>query len=78
MGETYGTAGNGPAARTAANTIVYRLGAADVLQATSRTFTQRGAAFRAPGHPQGSFAPREAMIDLFAHAGSGWTRSTCG
>jgi len=64
-GVTDGTAGNGPSGAACANTIVYRLGAQDMEQATVRTFTARGAAFRAPGHPQGSFA-LEGMLDLYA------------
>lgn len=67
LGETYGTAGNGQGGAGCANTVIYRLGAVDVSQYTVRTFTERGAAFRAPGHPQGVFA-LEGMIDLYAHA----------
>ena len=65
-GETFGTAGNGQGGAGCANTVIYRLGAVDMSQHTVRTFTERGAAFRAPAHPQGVFA-LEGMIDLYAH-----------
>ena len=45
---------------------MYRLPAVAMEQATVPTFTQRGVAFRAPGHPQGIFA-LEGVVELFAH-----------
>jgi xanthine dehydrogenase YagR molybdenum-binding subunit len=66
VAETFGTAGNGTGGAGANNTMVYRLGAVAGTQAAVRTFTARGAAFRAPGHPQGFFA-LEGILDLYAH-----------
>ncbi len=63
--ESFGTAGNGPGGAGVSNPMIYRLGATDSSQATVRTHTERGAAFRAPGHPQGAFA-LEGMLDLYA------------
>ncbi len=68
VGETYGTAGNGAGGAGCANTKVYDIPAIAMKQATVPTFTMRGAAFRAPGHPQGVFA-LEGLIDLFCHEG---------
>lgn len=65
VAETFGTAGNGTGGAGANNMMVYRLGAAAGAQAAVRTFTARGAAFRAPGHPQGSFA-LEGILELYA------------
>jgi xanthine dehydrogenase YagR molybdenum-binding subunit len=65
LGETWGTSGNGTGGAGQSNPMIYRMGATEVSQSTVRTFTARGAAFRAPGHPQGSFA-LEGMLDLYA------------
>lgn len=64
-GETFGTAGNGPGGAGAANHSVYRIPALWMRQSEVATFTARGAAFRAPRHPQGFFA-LESLIDLYA------------
>jgi xanthine dehydrogenase YagR molybdenum-binding subunit len=66
VGRAMGTAGNGAHGAGCANTAVYRLPAVAMEQATVPTFTQRGVAFRAPGHPQGIFA-LEGVVELFAH-----------
>ncbi len=65
MGETWGTSGNGKGGAGCANFNAYDLGAVVMEQHTVSTFTDRGAAFRAPRHPQGFFA-LESLIDLFA------------
>lgn len=64
-GETWGTAGNGGGGAGCANFIAYRYPAVEMAQHTVKTFTARAAAFRAPRHPQGSFA-MESLIDRFA------------
>ncbi len=66
VGEAMGTAGNGAGGAGCANTRVYTLPAVSMRQATVPTFTQRGTAFRAPGHPQGIYA-LEGAVELFAH-----------
>lgn len=64
-GETWGTSGNGRGGAGAANFMGYEIPNIQMLQHTVSTFTARGAAFRAPRHPQGFFA-LESAIDLFA------------
>lgn len=66
VGRAMGTAGNGTRGAGCANTAVYRFPAIAMEQATVPTFTQRGVAFRAPGHPQGLYA-LEGAVELFAH-----------
>jgi xanthine dehydrogenase YagR molybdenum-binding subunit len=66
LAESHGTAGNGQGGAGSANTIIYRLGAVEKSEFTVRTFTERGAAFRAPGHPQGVFA-LEGILEHYAH-----------
>lgn len=66
-GEVFGTAGNGPGGTGASNFMVYEFPALDMTQSSVTTHTWRGAAFRAPRHPQGSFA-MEGIIELYAHA----------
>lgn len=66
VGRAMGTAGNGTHGAGCANSGVYRLPAVAMEQATVPTFTQRGVAFRAPGHPQGIYA-LEGVVELFAH-----------
>jgi xanthine dehydrogenase YagR molybdenum-binding subunit len=65
VGRTSGTAGNGAGGAGCTNTRVYRFPKIAMEQTTVPTFTERGAAFRAPGHPQGLFA-LEGLVDLFA------------
>ncbi len=65
VGETTGTAGNGTGGAGCANTRVYRIPIIRMRQATVPTFTMRGVAFRAPGHPQGVFA-LEGAIERYA------------
>lgn len=64
-GQTWGTAGNGPGGAGAANHEVYRFPALEMVQNEVATFSARGAAFRAPRHPQGFFA-LESLIDRYA------------
>ncbi|MDJ0973513.1 MAG: xanthine dehydrogenase family protein molybdopterin-binding subunit [Planctomycetota bacterium] len=64
-GETWGTSGNGRGGAGCANFMGYTLPSVRMLQHTVSTFTARGAAFRAPRHPQGFFA-LEGAIDAFA------------
>jgi len=64
--ETHGTAGNGAGGAGAANTRVYGVPNLRATQVTVSTFTGRGRAFRAPGHPQGFFA-LEGIVDMLAH-----------
>lgn len=66
-GDTLGTAGNAAGGAGANNVMIYEFPHVDMAQRTVRTFTARAAAFRAPRHPQGSFA-LEGIIDRFAHA----------
>ena len=67
VGTTFGTSGNGRGGAGAANTRVYAIPNVDMAQATVSTFTGRGRAFRAPGHPQGVFA-LEGAVDALALA----------
>ena len=62
----FGTAGNGAGGAGAANFMIYDFPALDMTQSAVTTFSARGAAFRAPRHPQGSFA-MEGVIELYAH-----------
>ncbi len=64
-GSVFGTAGNGRAGASAANSRVYRIPNLRMSQATVATFTGRQRAFRAPSHPQGFFA-LEGIVDLCA------------
>lgn len=64
-GETWGTSGNAGGGAGCQNFMVYRYPAIDMLQHTVTTFAGKAAAFRAPRHPQGSFA-MEGLIDLYA------------
>ena len=66
-GETWGTSGNRGGGAGCANFIAYRYPAIRMAQHTVTTFTDRGRAFRAPRHPQGSFA-MEGLIDRYANA----------
>ncbi len=65
-GETWGTAGNGGRGAGATNTMVYNWPARAMRQNGVNTFSMWGRAFRAPRHPQGSFA-MEAIIERYAH-----------
>ena len=67
-GETYGTYGNAAAGGAgSANTGVYRFPVIEMRQHAVATHSARGAAFRAPRHPQGFFA-LESVIDRYAQA----------
>lgn len=63
----YGTGGLAEQGAGARNPMIYDLGATAVDSATVVTHAGPQAAFRAPGHPQGSFALEQA-IDEAAHA----------
>ncbi len=65
--ETHGTPGNGSRGGSATNTRVYSIPNLLAQHTAVSTFTGRGRAFRAPGHPQGFFA-LEGIIDMLAHA----------
>ena len=65
--ETWGTAGNNGGGAGCSNFMAYRFPAIEMAQHTVTTFTARAAAFRAPRHPQGSFA-MESLIDRFARS----------
>jgi xanthine dehydrogenase YagR molybdenum-binding subunit len=65
VGTTVGTSGNGMHGAGCAVPAVYRIPHVRMAQRTVSTFTERGAAFRAPGHPQGLFG-MEGAIELFA------------
>ncbi|MDA1195246.1 MAG: xanthine dehydrogenase family protein, partial [Planctomycetota bacterium] len=60
---TYGNAASGGAG--AANSAVYRFPTVEMHEFAVATFSARGAAFRAPRHPQGFFA-LESLIDRYA------------
>ncbi len=66
-GDVLGTAGNAAGGAGSSNVMIYELPAVRMRQRTVRTHTGRAQAFRAPRHPQGSFA-LEGAIDRFAHA----------
>ncbi|HYC76168.1 MAG TPA: xanthine dehydrogenase family protein molybdopterin-binding subunit [Planctomycetota bacterium] len=61
---TPGATGRGAGA---SNPMIYRFGAVDAAQWSVATNAGMAAAFRAPGHPQGSFA-LESILDLAAEA----------
>jgi len=65
VGEAFGTSGNGKGGAGAANSRVYTIPNLRMQQSSVATFTGRGRAFRAPGHPQGVFA-LEGIVDLCA------------
>ena len=65
-GRTHGTYGNAAGGGAgAANTAVYRIPVTEMHQNAVATFSARGAAFRAPRHPQGFYA-LESIIDRYA------------
>lgn len=67
-GETYGTYGNAASGGAgSANTGVYRFPVTEMRQNAVATHSARGAAFRAPRHPQGFYA-LESIIDRYAYA----------
>ncbi|MCG3135592.1 MAG: putative xanthine dehydrogenase molybdenum-binding subunit XdhA [Planctomycetes bacterium] len=63
----YGTGGLAEQGAGARNPMIYNLGATAVESSTVVTHAGPQAAFRAPGHPQGSFALEQA-VDEAAHA----------
>ncbi len=65
--DCYGTAGISPGGGGARNPMIYDLGAGWKGERTVVTHAGPAFAFRAPGHPQGSFA-LESILDEAAHA----------
>jgi xanthine dehydrogenase YagR molybdenum-binding subunit len=64
-GEVFGTVGNGRGGGSVANSAVYSFPNLRMTHTSVSTFTGRGRAFRAPGHPPGFFA-LEGIVDLCA------------
>lgn len=65
--ESYGTSGIAEGGAGVSNPMIYSLGETAKDEATVMTQAGPGTAFRAPGHPQGSFA-LESMLDEAAEA----------
>jgi xanthine dehydrogenase YagR molybdenum-binding subunit len=63
-GRTWGTAGNATGGAGVANYAVYRFPVVDMIEHGVATFSARGAAFRAPRHPQGFFA-LESVVERY-------------